>query len=53
MFTEIGIKNVAKRIEYMFGENYGLTLQSEKGLYTKAIIRLPLQKKDGTAWRPN
>ncbi|MGH0054520.1 MAG: sensor histidine kinase [Sphaerochaetaceae bacterium] len=51
MFTEIGIKNVAKRIEYMFGKEYGLTIQSEKGSYTKASIRLPLRTKEGTAWR--
>ncbi len=53
MFSEIGIKNVAKRIEYMFGKAYGLSLESEKGVYTKAIIRLPLRTKEGTAWQPN
>ena len=51
MFREIGIRNVAKRIEYTFGSGYGLSLESEKGSYTKAIILIPKRTKDGKSWQ--
>ena len=53
MFREIGIRNVHKRIQYTFGEEYGLTLQSEEGLYTLATLKLPKRTKGGEAWQSN
>ena len=53
MFREIGIRNVAKRIEYTFGQGYTLTLESKLGFYTKAILRLPKLTKEGKPWQPN
>ena len=53
MFREIGIRNVHKRIQYTFGEAYGLTLQSEKGQYTLAILKLPKRTKGGEPWLSN
>jgi len=53
MFREIGIRNVAKRIEYTYGPEYGLSIESEVGSYTKAIIRLPKLTKEGRPWQPN
>ncbi len=50
MFREIGIRNVAKRIEYTYGAEYGLSIESVVGLYTKAIIRLPKRTKEGRPW---
>ncbi|MCR4588882.1 MAG: histidine kinase [Lachnospiraceae bacterium] len=41
----IGLKNVNDRIHMAFGNSYGLEVYSEKGLYTKVIMRLP--RKDG------
>ncbi|MFA5447583.1 MAG: sensor histidine kinase [Sphaerochaeta sp.] len=50
MFREIGIHNVAKRIEYAYGSPWGLDIESEVGSYTRAIIRLPKRTKEGTTW---
>lgn len=41
LFQQIGIKNVHKRIQYEFGENYGLTLTSEPDVFTRTTITLP------------
>ncbi len=41
-FKEIGIYNVHKRLQYEFGEGYGLQVQSEPGRYTTISILLPL-----------
>lgn len=53
MFREIGIRNVAKRIEYTYGSDFGLSIESEVGLYTKAVIRLPKRTKEGRPWPQN
>ena len=45
----IGLKNVHDRIVMAFGKDYGLSMYSKEGLYTKAVIRIPVtreQKKD-------
>lgn len=38
----IGIHNVLGRIRYICGEKYGIDIRSEKDLYTRFIIKLPL-----------
>lgn len=46
-FKEVGISNVHKRIQYEFGKQYGITIDSVIGEFTTMSIRLPLhQKKD-------
>lgn len=42
-FRHVGINNVNKRIQYDFGEDYGITIQSETGenSYTVMTIILP------------
>lgn len=40
-FKEIGISNVHKRMQYEFGEEYGLSIQSEPDKYTTISILLP------------
>ena len=40
-FKEIGISNVHKRLQYEFGEEYGLNIQSEPQKYTTVSILLP------------
>lgn len=40
-FRQLGINNVNKRIQYEFGRNYGLSIQSEPGEYTTMTITLP------------
>lgn len=41
MFQQIGILNVHKRIQYEFGEQYGLTITSKPGEFTRTAIFLP------------
>ncbi|HKM06587.1 MAG TPA: histidine kinase [Sphaerochaeta sp.] len=48
MFREIGIRNVNKRIQYTFGEEYKLSIKSKEGSYTLAIVLLPNREKENT-----
>lgn len=38
----IGLKNVDRRLKLMYGEMYGLTIQSKVGSGTKVTIRMPI-----------
>lgn len=40
-FKDIGISNVHKRLQYEYGEHYGLSFVSEVGKYTTATVTLP------------
>lgn len=40
-FKEIGISNVNKRIQYNYGDKYGLFIKSEVGEYTTVTVLLP------------
>lgn len=40
----IGLKNVQDRIKMTFGEAYGVDIKSQVGLYTKVIVRIPMEK---------
>ncbi len=44
-FRHVGLWNVNRRIQYSFGEAYGLTIESEEDVGTEVTIRLPYQKK--------
>ncbi len=39
--TRIGVRNVVDRIRLNYGEQYGLSIQSQLGAYTRVIIRIP------------
>ncbi|CAM4117207.1 cache domain-containing sensor histidine kinase [Lederbergia lenta] len=41
----IGLENVMKRISLYFGDNYGLTVDSEKDTGTTIIMKLPILKE--------
>ncbi len=43
----IGLRNISERIRLRFGDAYGLSLQSEAGLYTAAVLRLPVLFEQG------
>ncbi len=43
-FKEIGISNVHKRLQYQFGNKYGLSVSSRPGEFTTVSILLPFQK---------
>ena len=44
-FRHVGLWNVNRRIQYSFGEKYGLSIESEEDVGTEVTIRLPYQKK--------
>ncbi len=43
-FKDIGVSNVHRRLQYEFGEQYGITVESEEGEYTTMSIRIPAVK---------
>lgn len=45
----IGLKNVQDRIRINFGEEYGLSISSKLGCYTKVSIKIPLKNEVGSA----
>lgn len=47
-FSGIGIGNVDRRIKLMMGEEYGLTIKSEKNIFTTVEIRLPVIRREET-----
>lgn len=44
-FRDLGVINVQKRIQYEFGSSYGLSIESELGVYTTMSILLPQRKE--------
>lgn len=46
-FRQVGINNVNKRIQYDYGEQYGITIDSEPGRYTTMTITLPFVTAEG------
>lgn len=42
----MGLRNVNERLQLTFGEQYGLSIESEKGQYTKMLILLPYRKTE-------
>ncbi len=43
-FREIGVSNVHKRLQYEFGEAYGITVDSVENEYTTMSIHIPFRK---------
>jgi len=41
LFKNIGIYNVNQRIRHTFGSDYGISIESREGYYTKVIFHLP------------
>lgn len=41
LFRQIGLSNVHRRIQYEFGPEYGLSIESEPGAFTRVTVRLP------------
>ena len=45
-FKELGVNNVHKRLQYQFGEQYGISIESELGKYTTMSIHIPMVTLD-------
>ena len=41
--SSIGLKNIHHRIQLIYGSEYGLSISSEEGRYTKVTITLPVE----------
>ena len=41
LFRKIGLNNVHRRIQYEFGSQYGLSIESEPGRFTRILVRIP------------
>lgn len=41
-FSGIGFRNVNERIKLSYGENYGLHIESQKGMFTTVEMKLPV-----------
>lgn len=37
----IGVANVNRRLKLAYGNQYGISVESEKGIYTKVLVRIP------------
>lgn len=44
-FKQVGISNVNRRIQYEFGPEYGIQIESRPGEYTTMIITLPIRRQ--------
>ena len=53
LFKEIGISNIQKRIQYEFGNDYGITAESEPGAYTRMTVRIPFRPAGWDTPAPN
>ena len=40
----IGIANVHKRLQLIYGRQYGLTVESEPGKFTRVTVHIPREK---------
>lgn len=45
MSKNIGIANVHKRLQMQYGEDYGLTINSEANEYTEVTVQIPVKQK--------
>lgn len=45
IYGGLGVENVQKRLLLIYGLHYGIKMESEKGRYTKVIIRLPYRRE--------
>ncbi len=49
----IGLPNVDRRIKLVYGEEYGLHMESQVGVFTCVTVSLPLEFLEGVSYVPN
>jgi two-component system sensor histidine kinase YesM len=42
-FSKVGLNNINQRIKLYYGNEYGLSIESEIGVGTKIIVRIPVK----------
>ncbi len=40
----IGMNNVNRRLKLLYGESFGIEIESEAGVYTKVALKLPSER---------
>lgn len=45
-FQKIGICNIQKRMQYAYGSDYGISIESTPGQYTKVTVIIPRKPKE-------
>lgn len=45
--NSVGMLNVSRRIRLLYGEHYGVSIWSERGMGTKVYLSIPYQLKEG------
>lgn len=43
----VGLDNINRRIKLFYGAQYGLRIQSEKGVFTRAVVVIPVRPAEG------
>jgi len=46
LFHKIGIRNIQKRMQYAYGPDYGISIQSVVGQFTNVMITIPYHTKE-------
>ena len=46
-FSGIGLQNIHERLQITYGQDCGLTMESESGSYTRAIVTISKKTKEG------
>lgn len=47
LFKQVGLSNVHKRLQLVFGDAYGLSVESTEGEFTAVTVRIPYKASDG------
>jgi two-component system sensor histidine kinase YesM len=43
----IGLRNVHQRLQLFYGHEYGLWVESEEGIYTRVLMKIPRHNFNG------
>lgn len=46
LFRHVGVSNVHQRLKLVFGQEYGLSVESEQGVFTRVSVRIPFDREN-------